>query len=124
MRFHDTAPRLLLALFVVLAPALLFNIPSASANPGFRKWISNFRSVAAKNGIRKSTYDKAFAGVKTHDPEVLRKARHQPEFKEHVWSYVDTRVHSTIVKKGQRPWGASTSARWTPSSAATASIAP
>ncbi len=101
MRFHDTAPRLLLVLFIALTPALFLDVSTANADPGFRKWISNFRSVAAKNGIRKSTYDKAFAGVKTPDPEVLRKARHQPEFKENVWSYVDTRVHGSIIKKGQ-----------------------
>ena len=101
MRFRDTAPRLLLVLFVVLTPALLFDIPTASADAGFRKWISNFYGVAAKNGIRKSTYDNAFAGVKTPDPEVLRKAHHQPEFKENVWIYVDTQVHNSIVEKGQ-----------------------
>jgi membrane-bound lytic murein transglycosylase B len=101
MPSHNSACRLLLVLFVVLAPALLFNVSSAAADAGFRKWIADFYPVAAKRGIRKSTYNKAFKGVKTPDPEVLRKARFQPEFKEAAWSYVDTRVHASTVERGQ-----------------------
>ncbi len=101
MRSHGSAARLLSVLFVFSALVLLVDTPAARADAGFRQWISDFYSVAARNGIKKSTYNKAFAGVKTPDPDVLRKARHQPEFKEHPWSYVDTRVHDTVVKKGQ-----------------------
>lgn len=97
-----SACRLLLVLFAILTSALVLSPSSALADAGFRKWISDFRSVAARNGIRKSTYNKAFSGVKTPDPEVLRKARYQPEFKESAWSYVDTRVHSSTVEKGQQ----------------------
>ncbi|MCR9136351.1 MAG: lytic murein transglycosylase [Alphaproteobacteria bacterium] len=99
---RNSACRWLLILSVLIVPALLVATAPASADAGFRKWISDFRAVAARNGIRKSTYDKAFAGVKTPDPEVLRKARFQPEFKQDTWSYVDTRVHSSTIEQGQQ----------------------
>jgi len=89
-------------LFLFFTSAMLFQMPQASADAGFRKWISDFYPVAAKAGIRKSTYRKAFAGVREPDPEVLEKARFQPEFKEDTWSYVDTRVHSSTVATGQQ----------------------
>lgn len=76
--------------------------PSASfADEGFRAFIGNFRAVAAKNGISASVYDRAFAGVNSPDPEVLEKARHQPEFKAPVWDYFDNRVHERSVQNGQ-----------------------
>lgn len=99
---RNSACRLLLLFVTLLIPALLVNPAPASADAGFRKWISDFRSVAARNGIRNSTYDKAFSGVKTPDPEVLRKARFQPEFKQDTWSYVDTRVHASTIERGQQ----------------------
>lgn len=85
----------------IVCAALFAHMPQASADAGFRKWINDFYPVAAKSGIKKSTYQKAFRGVREPDPEVLRKARHQPEFKESAWSYVDTRVHFTTIQTGQ-----------------------
>ena len=86
---------------LIAMPSFVFGATPAAADAGFRKWIDNFYPVAAKSGIKKSTYKKAFAGVRTPDPEVLRKARFQPEFKQDTWSYVDTRVHFTTVQTGQ-----------------------
>ncbi|MCY6379249.1 lytic murein transglycosylase [Hoeflea prorocentri] len=91
-----------LATLLLLAVTLLSSAPPAAADAAFRKWINDFYPVAAKSGIKKSTYKKAFAGVREPDPEVLRKARFQPEFKQDVWSYVDTRVHFTTVETGQQ----------------------
>ena len=85
----------------IVCAALFAHMPQASADAGFRKWINDFYPVAAKSGIKKSTYQKAFRGVREPDPDVLRKARHQPEFKESTWSYVDTRVHFTTIQTGQ-----------------------
>ncbi|MEX3010337.1 lytic murein transglycosylase [Hoeflea sp. TYP-13] len=86
---------------LLMMPAMLFDAAPAAADAGFRKWINDFYPVAAKSGIKKSTYQKAFAGVREPDPEVLRKARFQPEFKQDTWSYIDTRVHFTTVQTGQ-----------------------
>ena len=102
MFYRARMPKLLLVLFCVLSSAMIALPGEAAADAGFRQWIKDFYSVAAKKGIKKSTYNKAFAGVKTPDPEVLRKARFQPEFKEKTWSYVDTRVHESTITKGQQ----------------------
>ncbi|MDH7791103.1 lytic murein transglycosylase [Ochrobactrum sp. AN78] len=81
---------------------------SAFANANFRKWVSSFRTTAIQNGVSPSTFDRAFRGVDSPDPEVLRKARFQPEFNEPVWNYIDNRVNEHSVAVGQsmaKKWG-------------------
>ena len=93
-----------LSLGFVLSP-----IP-AFADAGFQQWVASFRSVAAKNGITRATYDRAFRGVTVPDPEVIEKARFQPEFTAPVWDYFDNRVHEDSVAVGRqmarqwKPW--------------------
>ena len=93
-----------LSLGFVLSP-----IP-AFADAGFQQWVASFRSVAAKNGITRATYDRAFRGVTAPDPEVIEKARYQPEFTAPVWDYFDNRVHEDSVAVGRqmarqwKPW--------------------
>lgn len=93
-----------LSLGFVLSP-----IP-AFADAGFQQWVASFRSVAAKNGITRVTYDRAFRGVTAPDPEVIEKARFQPEFTAPVWDYFDNRVHEDSVAVGRqmarqwKPW--------------------
>ena len=55
------------------------------ADAKFERWVASFRTTAQKNGISKSTLDRAFRGVTAPDPEVLEKARYQPEFPAPVW---------------------------------------
>ncbi|KAB0566902.1 lytic murein transglycosylase [Brucella pituitosa] len=81
---------------------------SAFADANFRKWVSSFRTTALQNGVSPSTFDRAFRGVDSPDPEVLRKARFQPEFSEPVWNYIDNRVNEHSVAVGQsmaKKWG-------------------
>ncbi|MBC8718856.1 MULTISPECIES: lytic murein transglycosylase [Brucella/Ochrobactrum group] len=81
---------------------------SAFADANFRKWVSSFRATAIQNGVSPSTFDRAFRGVDSPDPEVLRKARFQPEFNEPVWNYIDNRVNEHSVAVGQsmaKKWG-------------------
>jgi membrane-bound lytic murein transglycosylase B len=73
----------------------------AAADAGFQQWIRDFRSTAMRNGISGSVYDKAFAGVTQPDPEVLKKARFQPEFRDEAWQYIDGRVHERSVSNGR-----------------------
>jgi membrane-bound lytic murein transglycosylase B len=94
-KFHIVAAALSAGL-MTFAPS------SAQADQGFRGWVANFRSVAAKSGVSGGTYDRAFAGVDAPDPEVLEKARTQPEFKAPVWDYFDNRVHDQSVAVGQQ----------------------
>ncbi|WP_421859236.1 lytic murein transglycosylase [Oricola sp.] len=73
----------------------------ASADAGFRRWIADFRATALRNGISGRTYDAAFADVRSPDPEVLKKARFQPEFRDEAWQYIDSRVHERSVATGR-----------------------
>jgi len=73
----------------------------ARADAGFKTWVANFYSTAAKSGISRSTYDRAFAGISGPDQEVLRKAEYQPEFKSKIWDYLDSRVNPYTVKIGR-----------------------
>ncbi|MCP1200365.1 lytic murein transglycosylase [Notoacmeibacter sp. MSK16QG-6] len=105
-RFASRLARGLSILAIAAAPALA-STPS-QADAGFQRWIKDFRSVALRNGIRAATYDHAFKGVKDPDPEVLRKANNQAEFKAPVWQYIDNQVNEDTVAMGramQRKYG-------------------
>ena len=84
-RLSCMAVTAMLGLGMLLSPAL--------ADAGFERWIASFRQTAAENGISRQTYDRAFRGITSIDPEVLEKARYQPEFTAPVWDYFDNRVH-------------------------------
>jgi membrane-bound lytic murein transglycosylase B len=97
------------AMRLFLAAAFVgLGVQSSSADAGFQRWIAEFRSVAVQNGISAATYDRAFRGVTAPDPEVLEKARYQPEFRAAPWEYFDNRINEQTVAKGRqlaRQWG-------------------
>ncbi len=90
-----------LALALAVSGVAALMPQTANADAGFQKWIANFYATAAKSGISKATYRRAFAGVTDPDPIVLQKANHQPEFKSQVWDYTDSRVNPYTVKIGR-----------------------
>ena len=95
----------LLAVFV-LASAFLSG--PAFADAGFKKWKRGFAAYAAKKGIRRSTFNRAFKGINSADPEVLKLARYQPEFRNKLWMYFDSRVNDQTIQLGRdmkRKWG-------------------
>ena len=83
--------------FAVLA--ILCSLPAA-ADPGFDRWVREFWPVARAEGITAATYNAAFAGL-TPDPEVLEKARYQPEFVRPLWDYVDKAVSDKRLENGK-----------------------
>ena len=93
-----------------LSLAILSPTQNALADAGFRNWIQSFRGVAAKSGVSGATFDRAFRGVSDIDPEVLEKARYQPEFTAPVWDYFDNRVQEDAIAVGRKmarewkPW--------------------
>lgn len=93
-----------------IALTLAFSAGPASADAGFQRWVSDFRSVAAQSGVSGATFDRAFRNVNAPDPEVLEKARYQPEFTAPVWDYFDNRIHEKSVMTGRlmakkwKPW--------------------
>ncbi|MEO4001628.1 lytic murein transglycosylase [Mesorhizobium sp. CAU 1732] len=97
--------------FMAATVALGLLVPShAFADAGFQRWVADFRGVAASNGISNSTFDRAFRNVSAPDPEVLEKARYQPEFTAPVWDYFDNRVNENSIAVGRqmarewKPW--------------------
>jgi membrane-bound lytic murein transglycosylase B len=111
MPVRKNASRLASALIACgLVAATLFAPTSASADAGFQNWVRSFRSTAIQAGISGSTYDRAFRGITAADPEVLEKARFQPEFTAPVWDYFDNRVHDHSIAVGRqmarqwKPW--------------------
>ena len=90
-----------LALALIAGAALATSPIDARADAGFKSWVANFYSTAAKSGISRSTYEKAFAGITAPDKAVLEKAAYQPEFKSQIWDYLDSRVNPYTVKIGQ-----------------------
>lgn len=110
MTLGKTTVRLVRAAAAAFAMGLLLVAGQAAADPGFERWVASFRTVAAQNGVSKTTFDRAFRGITAPDPEVLEKARFQPEFTAPVWDYFDNRVHEQSVEVGRamarkyKPW--------------------
>ncbi|MBX3566874.1 MAG: lytic murein transglycosylase [Rhizobiaceae bacterium] len=111
MSVRKTTVRLAgIATAAALALTLIGPVDGARADAGFRSWVAGFKATATKSGISGATYDRAFRGVTDVDPEVLEKARYQPEFTAPVWDYFDNRVHEQSVSVGRamakkyRPW--------------------
>lgn len=106
-----SARRALTAFRLSLAAVLVvFSTSQVLADAGFQRWVAEFRQVALQNGITAATYDRAFRGVNAPDPEVLEKARYQPEFRAEPWEYFDNRVNEHSVTTGRqmaaqwKPW--------------------
>ena len=111
MLVRNTAKRVSAAVAMAgFSLGLLLSPVPASADSGFRNWVASFRATAAQNGVNGSTFDRAFAGVTAIDPEVLEKARYQPEFTAPVWDYFDNRVQEDSIATGRqmerqwKPW--------------------
>jgi membrane-bound lytic murein transglycosylase B len=110
MPARKAARRLTNALAAGLSLAVLFVADNAFADAGFRQWVQSFRATAISSGVSANTFERAFRGVTDIDPEVLEKARYQPEFTAPVWDYFDNRVHEQSIAVGRqmarewKPW--------------------
>lgn len=67
----------------------------------FRRWIAAFKTTALNAGITPATFNLAFKGVDSPDPEVLKKAAYQPEFTDPTWNYFDNRVQDNAIATGR-----------------------
>jgi membrane-bound lytic murein transglycosylase B len=82
---------------------LIFFISSSSILAGtqsFPQWLDDFYPIAARQGISRTTWDKAFAGVNEPDQDVLKKAAYQPEFTTEIWDYLDGRINRKSIATG------------------------
>jgi membrane-bound lytic murein transglycosylase B len=71
-----------------------------SANRGFDRWITGFRTRAIAQGIRPQVFDAAFQGVR-YNGDVIQKDRNQSEFTKQIWEYLDSAVSDTRVRNGR-----------------------
>jgi membrane-bound lytic murein transglycosylase B len=70
------------------------------ADPGFDRWVRDFWPTAHSAGVSRAVYNAAFKGV-SPDPDVLEKARYQPEFVTPLWEYVSRRVSDKRIATGR-----------------------
>lgn len=92
---------------VLLLSCLFFAIPVGAdgavpiEHQSFKEFLAAFYAEAAKKGISRSTYDRAFADVTEPYAEVLQKAEYQPEFTTKIWDYLDARVNPRSIDDGR-----------------------
>jgi membrane-bound lytic murein transglycosylase B len=77
-------------------------VASAAGNTEFTRWIEGLYPEAKQEGIRRTTWETAFAGVTEVDERVLEKANYQPEFTTEIWDYLDARVNPLSLGKGEK----------------------
>lgn len=101
-----TTPRTVAAAFraVLLGLALGAALPGAAmADARFDAFVARLKPEAMRAGVSSATYDRAFRGL-TLDQEAIEKSQYQPEFKQTMAQYVDTRVSDTRIANGQQDY--------------------
>ncbi len=85
-----------------VAVALVLLATSAVAAPieSFPDFIRNFEARAVAAGVSAATYRAATEGL-TPDPSIPKLVETQPEFTTPIWDYVDKRVTSGRIERGQ-----------------------
>jgi membrane-bound lytic murein transglycosylase B len=90
-----------------LALALAFAVPAAAqADARFDAFVARLKPDAMRAGVSSATFDRAFRGL-TVDREAIEKSQYQPEFKQTMAQYIDTRVSDTRIQAGRddyRQW--------------------
>jgi membrane-bound lytic murein transglycosylase B len=88
------------ALATAYAPAWAIPALAQGGRPPFGQWVDSFRSRALARGISEGTYARVMRGLKP-DTEVFELNRHQPEFGEKLWQYLNRRVSDWRITTGQ-----------------------
>ncbi|WP_240230664.1 lytic murein transglycosylase [Devosia lacusdianchii] len=87
--------------FILVILTLLTSTPTfAQPVESFDSFIANFRAKALAAGVSGETYDRAMAGM-TPDPRVPDLVTAQPEFTTPMWDYIEGRVTSGRIERGQ-----------------------
>ena len=88
------------AVMLLFAPqAQAAGLDGMAATSAYRQFVDDFWPRARRAGIRRSTYRRAFR-VMQPDWEVIRRQRHQPEFKLTPAEYLRTRVSEKRIMAG------------------------
>jgi membrane-bound lytic murein transglycosylase B len=92
------APRL--APTVSLVPTARPDDLTVPRDETFARWLADFRIRALAEGIRASTFDRAFAGVEPNQ-DILDRESRQPEFTRPIWEYLDSAVSESRLRDGR-----------------------
>lgn len=96
--------RWLARIMVVIAAAACISVnpvhTAQAAQTAFERWVDGLWPEARRKGVSRRTFERAFRGV-TPDPEVLRKAEHQPEFAKPIWEYLASAVSEKRIENGR-----------------------
>ncbi|MFC7051923.1 lytic murein transglycosylase [Hansschlegelia quercus] len=79
---------------------------AAQADARFDAFVARLKPDAMRAGVSGATFDRAFRGL-TVDREAIEKSQYQPEFKQTMAQYIDTRVSDTRIQAGRddyRQW--------------------
>jgi len=89
---------------IIMVGGIVFGalpIPQAhAASAAFERWVERLWPQARAKGISSAMYSRAFKGV-SPDPDVLKRAEHQPEFVKPVWDYLASAVSDKRIANGQ-----------------------
>jgi len=91
---------------VVLLVGCLAVSASASAKTltardrAFRDYVHSLWPLAEQRGVKRDTFDRAFAGV-AFDPKVVAETVRQPEFVQSIWQYIGAAVSPERVGRGR-----------------------
>ncbi len=91
----------LLSLWFCLYVSVTTVMAAPVDHQSFAEFLDEFYGEAAKKGIQRSTYERAFAGITAPDEKILKKAAFQPEFTTEIWDYLDARVNPRTVDEGR-----------------------
>jgi lytic murein transglycosylase len=76
------------------------NAAAQSAAAPFAQWVAAFRPRALARGISSATYDRIMGNLNP-DTSVFALQRHQPEFREQTWQYLNRRVSDWRIVTGK-----------------------
>ncbi|RLJ41344.1 lytic murein transglycosylase [Litoreibacter meonggei] len=87
---------------IVREPALAEPAPVelAASNARFEAWVQAFRPRAVAQDISRTTFDRAFRGVR-YDPDVIKRDRNQSEFTKTLWDYLDSAASDVRIANGK-----------------------
>ncbi len=85
----------------LLAALLLAYGPARAQEGDFSGFVASLRPEAKARGVSQKTFDAAFAGVGTPDPEVIARTRRQSEFSRPTWDYLVGAVSGARIAKGK-----------------------
>ena len=74
--------------------------PAQAASAAFERWVERLWPQARAKGVSRAMFRSAFKGV-SPDPEVLKRAEHQPEFVKPVWDYLASAVSPERIANGR-----------------------